>query len=88
MIRRGFLAVVASLACAWVAASCLSQSSTCTPADAVMAAHGAECSARVHACAGEPKCRAAVIAECDAWGAARCAIADDAGANAGAAGAP
>lgn len=85
--RRTALAVVGALAYAWVAASCISQSKTCTPADAVMVAHGAECAARVHACAGDPKCRAAVIAECDAWGDARCSI-GGAGGNPGAAGAP
>jgi hypothetical protein len=38
-----------------------------------LAAHAVECRTRVQACKGEPACREAVIAECDAWGDKRCA---------------
>lgn len=44
----------------------------CTPGDVVMPAHLAECRLRMHACGADTDCRNAVLAECEAWGEARC----------------
>lgn len=47
----------------------------CSPNDTVMAAHAAECRARVEAeCVGVPDSECPVIADCDAWGEARCGV--------------
>ncbi len=62
----------------------------CSPSDTVMAAKAVECRARVRTeCATLPDEKCPVIAECDAWGEARCGIhSGGAGGMGGSAGAP
>jgi hypothetical protein len=59
----------------------------CSPSDTVMAAKAVECRARVRTeCATLPDEKCPVIAECDAWGEARCG--SHSGGMGGSAGAP
>ncbi len=61
----------------------------CSPSDAVMAAHAAECAARVRVeCVGISDEDCVAVKECDEWGNARCGVgASGAPAVAGSAGA-
>jgi hypothetical protein len=79
-VTRAWLALVVSV-CVLGLAACPAQQTPCTPSDAVMAEHALECAARVRLeCKGIPDNECPVVAECDAWGEARCGFAHDGGA--------
>lgn len=72
---RAWLAAVVSL-CVLVLVACVGQAAPCTPGDLVMATHAAECRARVASCGADADCRNVIYDDCDAWGEARCGLAD------------